>query len=172
MPGFPIQSGLCEWPRAFASRVESHISMKNIPSVDLSRHLTQKNRAGQPTNSTTYVMQGADLVSPDDLTGLLGLLPQLRKKSAGVTDSERLRRRIDLLILFFQETQSLGGTAERREIALVLFYFLKGFDMIPDSIPKIGLLDDALLVETVLNRNLEMLRTHWAARHREFPENV
>lgn len=145
--------------------------MKTIPSVPLSRYLSQKSRTGRPPNPTTYIAEGAELVGSDDLTGLTGLLPQVRKKAAGITESERLRRRIDLLVLFFQETQAQGGTPERREIAFVLFYFLKGYDMIPDSIPQIGLLDDALLVETALNRNQGALRAHWAASQRVFPEN-
>jgi uncharacterized membrane protein YkvA (DUF1232 family) len=145
--------------------------MKTTPSAPLGRYLSQKSRTGRPPNPTSYITQGAELVSPDDLSGLAGLLPQVKKKATGITDSERLRRRIDLLVLFFRETQAQGGTAERREIAFVLFYFLKGFDLIPDSIPQIGLLDDALLVETALNRNLAALRAHWAASQRVFPEN-
>ena len=47
---------------------------------------------------------------------------------------------------------------------------LKGYDLIPDSIPKIGLLDDALLVDTALHRNEDALRSHWAAKRRVFPE--
>jgi uncharacterized membrane protein YkvA (DUF1232 family) len=145
--------------------------MNTTTSVPLSRYLSQKSRTGRPPNPTTYISEGAALVSPDDLAGLSGLLPQIRKKTAAITDSERLRRRIELLVLFFQETQPQGGTVERQEIAFVLFYFLKGYDLIPDLIPEIGLLDDALLVETALNRNLDALRAHWAARQREFPEN-
>ncbi len=146
--------------------------MKTTPSIPLSRYLSQKARTGRPSNPTAYITEGAELVSPADLTGLVGLLPQVSQKAAGITDSERLRRRIDLLVAYVRETQPLGGTAERREIAFVLYYFLKGFDLIPDSIPQIGLLDDALLVETALNRNQAALRAHWAARQRAFPENL
>lgn len=146
--------------------------MKTTPSADLSRYLSQKNPAGLPPNSTAFVTQGADLVRPADLAGLVRLLPQVRRKAAGITDSERLRRRIELLASYFQETRPLGNTAERREIAFVLFYFLKGYDLIPDSIPQIGLVDDALLVETAINRNLAALRTHWAQTERAVPENL
>ncbi|MEN9401765.1 MAG: hypothetical protein RL091_468, partial [Verrucomicrobiota bacterium] len=109
--------------------------MNTTTSVPLSRYLSQKSRTGRPPNPTTYISEGAALVSPDDLAGLSGLLPQIRKKTAAITDSERLRRRIELLVLFFQETQPQGGTVERQEIAFVLFYFLKGYDLIPDLIP-------------------------------------
>lgn len=146
--------------------------MKTTPSIDLSRYLSQKSRSDRPLNPTTFVTQGAELVSPNDLTGLHRLLPQVRKKSAEITDSTRLRRRLDLLVDYFQETKSLDATVERREIAFVLYYFLKGYDIIPDSIPQIGLLDDALLVETALNRNLATLRAHWAQGKRHFPEDL
>lgn len=143
--------------------------MKSTPSLPLSRYLSQKSRPDRPPNPTAYIKDGAELVSPEDLAGLRKLLPEVSAKAGKITDSERLRRRIDLLILFFRESQPQGGTTERKEVAFVLFYFLKGYDIIPDSIPKIGLLDDALLVETVLHRNLDALRSHWAARQRVFP---
>jgi len=144
--------------------------MKTVPSTPLSHYLSQKSRTGRPPNSIAYITEGAALVSPVDLTGLRKLLPQIKGKAVKIADSERLRRRIEMLALYFQETRSQGGTPERREIAFVLFYFLKGYDMIPDSIPKIGLLDDALLVDTVLHRNEDALRSHWAAKQRVFPE--
>ncbi len=145
--------------------------MKTIPSQLLSRYLSQKSQSGGPPNPSTYITEGANLVSHEDLIGLRKLLPEVSTKASKIVDSERLRRRIDILVLFLQESQQQGITAERREIAFVLYYFLKGYDMIPDSIPKIGLLDDALLVDTVLHRNQAALRLHWAARQRLFPND-
>lgn len=145
--------------------------MKTLPSAALGRYLSQKPGAGTPTSPTAYVANGADTVTPSDLTGLRQLLPQVRKKAAAITDSARLRERVELLSRFFEESAATGGTPERRETAFVLFYFLKGYDLIPDTLPEIGLLDDALLVETVYNRNLLALRTHWAAQGRPWPEN-
>lgn len=146
--------------------------MKTTPSQALSRYLADPSRTGRPPNPTTYITQGAVLVGKDDLAGLLSLLPRIRKKTRAITESDRLRRRLDLLALFFEETESDGMTHERREIAFVLFYFLKGYDMIPDSIPQIGLLDDALLIDTALNRNLAGLRAQWAAANRTFPDDL
>lgn len=145
--------------------------MKTIPSAALGRYLSRKPGASTQTSPTAYVANGADTVTPSDLAGLRQLLPQIRKKTAAITDSARLRQRLDFLVRYFEESAASGGTPERRETAFVLFYFLKGYDLIPDSLPKIGLLDDALLVETVYNRNLLALRTHWAAQGRPWPEN-
>lgn len=145
--------------------------MKTIPSAALGRYLSQKPGADTQTSPTAYVAKGADTVTPSDLNGLRQLLPQIRKKTAAITDSARFRQRLDVLVRYFEETAAAAGTTERRETAFVLFYFLKGYDLIPDSLPEIGLLDDALLVETVYNRNLLALRTHWAAQGRPWPEN-
>ena len=53
-----------------------------------------------------------------------------------------------------------------RESAFALLYFLKGFDRIPDSVPEIGLLDDALVVQVVFQRHEAALRAHWLRRRR------
>lgn len=110
------------------------------------------------------------MITASDLAGLRRLLPQIHKKLSGVTDSARFRERVERLVQYFDETAALGGTAERREIAFVLFYFLKGYDLIPDTLPEIGLLDDALLVETAFHRNQLALRSHWATQGRPWPE--
>ena len=144
--------------------------MKTIPSAALGRYLSQKPGAGHHTSPTTYVVNGADAVTPADLAGLRQLLPQVRKKAGQITDSTRFRQRLELLVRYFKETAASGSTPERREIAFALYYFLKGYDLIPDSIPEIGLLDDALLVETVYHRNQLALRSHWAAQGRPWPE--
>ena len=50
-----------------------------------------------------------------------------------------------------------------------MFYFLKGFDLIPDSLPNVGLIDDAMMVETAIRPNEHELREHWAAHGRAWP---
>ncbi|MDI1320050.1 MAG: DUF1232 domain-containing protein [bacterium] len=145
--------------------------MKTSPSAPLSRYLSLQPDTGKPRNPTNYLVDGAACVNTDDLSGLHRLLPQVRKKTAAITDSDRLRRRLVVLADYYQES-SAGDSPVRREIAFVLYYFLKGYDLIPDSIPEIGLLDDALLVESVLRRNQHALSSHWTARGRDWPEIV
>lgn len=43
------------------------------------------------------------------------------------------------------------------EAGVALTYLLKGVDLIPDSIPEIGLTDDARVVARVMERNPELL---------------
>lgn len=140
--------------------------MKTIPSAALSHYLSRQADPDKPTNPSAHLAEGAAQVSADDLAGLIGLLPQIAAKVARLAESARLRRRLDVLAQFFAETEGQGGTPERREVAFGLYYFLKGFDLIPDSVPEIGLVDDALLVDTIFSRNQHALRAHWAARGR------
>ncbi len=53
------------------------------------------------------------------------------------------------------EAQNADDPLPRKiaEAAVALNYFLKGFDLIPDSIPEIGLVDDARVIACVLARN-------------------
>lgn len=146
--------------------------MKSSPSLSLDRYLSEATRNGQATPPSVFITEGASYVSPHDLTALTSLLPQVRSKCAKIADSERLRRRIALLTQYFEETYALGATEARRETAFVLYYFLKGYDLIPDSIPTIGFLDDALLIEAVVNRNREALRAHWAHHQRAIPQEL
>jgi uncharacterized membrane protein YkvA (DUF1232 family) len=128
--------------------------------------------SGRASTPTEHVSQGADCVGPADLAGLRHLLGAVRAKAAAIRDSHRLRQRIEMLATFVEESETDLNTVAQREASFALYYFLKGFDLIPDSIPEIGLLDDALLVEAAYNRNLLELRSHWAAQGRVWPESV
>jgi uncharacterized membrane protein YkvA (DUF1232 family) len=118
-----------------------------------------------------YFAQGVTLVTSEAIAALRDRLPGVRSKLATIRDSDRLVARLELLTLYFEETLGLPGANQtaRQEITFALLYFLKGFDRIPDSIPEIGLLDDAMIVETALNRNLTALRHHWIQRGRPWP---
>ncbi len=146
--------------------------MKSTPSDPLRHYLTQRPKIDASPHPTNYIVLGTACVNERDLVGLHGLLPQVRNKAAGIADSARLRRRIELLATFFEESPVSSDDSAVRESAFVLYYFLKGYDLIPDVLPEIGLLDDALLVETVCRRNQLALRSHWVARRRTWPEDV
>ena len=146
--------------------------MKTHPSTRLTRYLAQAQPGTQPGSPTEYIVRGGARLGLADLDVLRKLLPQVGRKADRLTDSVRLRRRLDVLALFLQESEGRALTPLVRECAFVLYYFLKGYDFIPDSIPDVGLVDDALLVETACNRNLLALRTHWDAHRRIWPENI
>ncbi len=46
--------------------------------------------------------------------------------------------------------------AHLAEAGVALTYLLKGMDLIPDSVPEIGLTDDARIVARVIDRNPEL----------------
>lgn len=146
--------------------------MKSTPSPELSRYLAQKPGAGHQPSPTHYVVQGAASVQASDLALLADLLPQVRAKAARIKDSARLRLRLELLSQYYAEAPVRSDPSAQRETAFVLHYFLRGRDLIPDSLPEIGLLDDALLVETVFRRNRHTLEAHWAARSRPWPREA
>lgn len=146
--------------------------MKTTPSASLRQFLLQRAGPDRPLSLTRYLVAGTACLGAEDFAGLHRLLPQVRQKAATIANSGRLRRRLELLALFIEETPAARAGEAERETAFVLYYFLKGYDLIPDSVPDIGLVDDALLVETVLLRHQAALRAHWAARSRTWPENA
>lgn len=144
--------------------------MKPSLATPLARYLATRPSAVTPLVVSDYLQQGSVLVSSADAASLRELLPELQQKVARVADSDRFRLRLEVLARFFEE--STEETPARREVAFVLFYFLKGYDLVPDAIPHVGLLDDALMVESVMQRNRLALREHWAARRRPWPESA
>ena len=142
------------------------ITETTIP-VDLDRYLAA-NYGGDITSISSYVERGAVLVTPHALTGLRTLRQALHAKIAALETGSRLRSRLDILALYLDETAAERATLSPaiRESAFALLYFLKGFDRIPDSVPEIGLLDDALVVQVVFQRHEAALRGHWLRRGR------
>jgi uncharacterized membrane protein YkvA (DUF1232 family) len=144
----------------------------NTTTVSLDHYLATMASPGREATPSSHLERGAAIVTAADIERLRRMFPALRSKTARITDSEVLTRRIRLLMQYVQDTPAGESTPALRESAFALFYFLKGFDLIPDAVPHVGLLDDALLVETVLQRNAHEFRAHWAARRRVWPETI
>lgn len=144
--------------------------MSESLSSPLSHYFSLMIGAGHQANPATHVARGADCVSLADLAKIRTLLPQVTLKLALPNASGRLRQRIGLLARFMAESPEPANSPVHREVTFVLFYFLRGLDLIPDSIPEIGLMDDALLVDAAIHRNLHDLRNHWVDHGRVWPE--
>jgi hypothetical protein len=142
--------------------------MHDSLSFPLNHYFRQMLSAKQPGSLSKHVARGAECVSAGDLVGLHGLLPDVMIKAALITASPR----VELLAAFMMESPPTANSPAHREVAFVLFYFLKGQDLIPDSLPEIGLLDDALLVEAAMQRNLLALQSHRADRGQSWPDNI
>lgn len=145
------------------------MTTKTNPTRDaLHRHLSG-NDISDPTSIADYIDRGSELVTAEAIASLRRLRKPLRSKIATLTASEPLRSRLDLLATVFDETGRDGriGSRAQREITFALLYFLKGVDRIPDSVPEIGLLDDAMIVQIVLQRHEAAIREHCLRRGRE-----
>lgn len=143
-----------------------------IPEA-LNQHLSTNSGPDAPSLAA-YVDRGTALVTPEAIGALLQLRDQLQAKVDAIGDSELLRLQIEMLITYIEETGA-GGTADptaQREIAFALLYFLKGFDRIPDSVPEVGLLDDAMVVQIVMQRHAAALRAHWLRQGRAWPASL
>lgn len=135
-------------------------------SSSLSHYFAKMAGAGPALNTADHVAHGADCVRPSDTAACIEALPDILRKVASDAVTGTLRRQVEYLARFVQETPAEGFKRPQREAVFVLFYLLNGRDLIPDNIPEIGLLDDTHLVEAAYTRNLDQLRTHWTARGR------
>jgi uncharacterized membrane protein YkvA (DUF1232 family) len=126
----------------------------------LQKYLSTNTSADVPSLAR-YVDEGAALVTPEAIATLRGMHASLLAKIAGVVDSAVLRQRLELLMGYFEATSETStNTTTLREVAFALLYFLKGLDRIPDSVPEVGLLDDAMVVQSVLQRHETVLEVY------------
>lgn len=144
----------------------------SLPDV-LNRHLSA-HAAGDISSVASYIDHGAALVDAAALRALERLWLPLMAKIEQIEDHGHLRRRLELLATYCEEVPRDGaiGTPAHREAAFALLYFLKGFDRIPDTLPEIGLLDDAMIVQIVLQRHAATLRAHWLRHRRAWPVEI
>jgi uncharacterized membrane protein YkvA (DUF1232 family) len=151
------------------SSTPSRTAITSLPEV-LNRHLSTCG-SGDITSVADYIDQGAALIDSAALYALHRLRLPLQAKIRQLEDGTRLRRRLEWLATFCEEAADDGATGSpaHREAAFALLYYLKGFDRIPDTLPEIGLLDDALIVQIVLQRHAATFRAHWLGRRRSWP---
>ncbi|MBT3216342.1 MAG: DUF1232 domain-containing protein [Candidatus Marinimicrobia bacterium] len=99
-----------------------------------------------------------------DLTIVPHLIKQLPEKFEGLlkrsdinTIEGELIRDVSKLIFVLENFTDNISEELVRKIAFSLTYFLEEEDEIPDSIPEIGLLDDAVVVRWIVD---EIIKTH------------
>ena len=139
----------------------------------LHRHLSSSS-SDQAESTTSYIERGGSLAAGPAIESLQRLLPVLHAKIRQLHDAGRLRARLELLATYFAEIRAerRATTTAVREAAFALLYFLKGSDRIPDTVPEVGLLDDAVIVQLVMERHEAVLRAHWQSHGRSWPEGV
>src|ERR1700747_3237052 len=106
---------------------------------------------------TGFIQSQARALSLADLNRLVIDLPALRERMAKMPSETYLSDQLEFLCLFVEE-QIVGRNRDAAkepvaEAAFALLYFQRSTDLIPDSIPGMGLLDDAIIVRIVLGRH-------------------
>jgi uncharacterized membrane protein YkvA (DUF1232 family) len=106
---------------------------------------------------TGFIQSQARALSLADLNRLVIDLPALRERLAKMPSETYLSDQLEFLCLFVEE-QIVGRNRDAAkepvaEAAFALLYFQRSTDLIPDSIPGMGLLDDAIIVRIVLGRH-------------------
>jgi uncharacterized membrane protein YkvA (DUF1232 family) len=106
-----------------------------------------------------FIQSQAAALSLTDLDRLIVDLPALRDRFTGISARSypHLADQLEFLSLFLEEhipelSRDLNPDSVA-EAAFALLYFQRASDLIPDSIPGIGLLDDAIIVAQVLRRH-------------------
>ena len=146
---------------------------KNLIPKELIQYLRALPDGPAPTTAS-YVARGGDLVTSEAILTLREMLPDIRKKLCQLHAPSPFVQSMELLAVYFEE--SLGAPSNvwpaRQQIAFALLYFLKGYDRIPDSIPEIGFVDDAAVINQVIENHRQILREHWAHRNWQWPATV
>jgi uncharacterized membrane protein YkvA (DUF1232 family) len=106
-----------------------------------------------------FVQRQANVLSATDLDRLIADLPALRERFTKIPSQTYpyLADQLEFLSLVVED-QVTGPNRDpisqtMSESAFALLYFQRTTDLIPDPIPGMGLLDDAMIVSLVLRRH-------------------
>jgi uncharacterized membrane protein YkvA (DUF1232 family) len=103
-----------------------------------------------------FIQNQARALSLAELGRLTADLPALRERFATIPAGTyaSLADQLQFLALVFEDQVVRDPAGEIvGEAAFALLYFQRASDLIPDSIPGMGLLDDAMIVRIVLGRH-------------------
>jgi uncharacterized membrane protein YkvA (DUF1232 family) len=109
----------------------------------------------------SFIERQARAVSIADINRLIVDLPALRERFAKipVETYPNLADQLQLLSLVVEEQVTRDPAGQMvGEAAFALLYFQRATDLIPDSIPGMGLLDDAMIVRIVLGRHRQAFK--------------
>jgi uncharacterized membrane protein YkvA (DUF1232 family) len=114
------------------------------------------------TEITGFIQSQARALSLAELDRLTADLPALRERFAKIPAQTYpcLADQLQFLSLVVEDQVVRDPAAEMvGEAAFALLYFQHATDLIPDSIPGIGLLDDAMIVRIVLGRHEQAFKS-------------
>jgi hypothetical protein len=129
-------------------------AIKEIRSMDFKERMTGE--------ITGFIQSQARAVSLHEIDRLKINLPALRKRFAAIPAQTYpyLADQLRFLSQVVGDRVRWDPAAEMvGEAAFALLYFQRASDLIPDSIPGIGLLDDEIIVRFVLGRHGQAFRS-------------
>ena len=122
-----------------------------------------------------YIMESSENLTLEEVDEAVREIPMIRAELATVElprQFPHLPVQTELLCRFVEDVY--GGQVSREdagpaflEAVFAVRYFHKPIDVIPDHLPRIGKLDDALMVQTVIHRHARTFRAF--ARHCGLP---
>jgi uncharacterized membrane protein YkvA (DUF1232 family) len=119
---------------------------------------------GKAVSIDEFIASEVENFTASDFVALRDHVPALRSKMQ--TEQARihydLQQGVELLIGWIEDEDLVSDEdplpAHFAEAGVAAAYILKGVDLIPDSIPEIGLTDDARILARVLDRNPTLRR--------------
>ena len=119
-----------------------------------------------------FIQSQSRALSLAELDRLTGDLPALRERFAKIPAHTYpyLAEQLQFLSLVVEDQVLRDPAAELvGEAAFALLYFQRATDLIPDSIPGMGLLDDAMIVRIVLGRHGHAFKSRSHAYNLSWP---
>lgn len=133
--------------------------MNHRPHIHRATTVRLHGSPGEAISLDDYIDGEREQISAGQLRELSGFSAQL----LGKMTTEQARQHHDLqvntnLIVRILASEAVQSSrdplpAHLAELGVAAHYLLKGMDLIPDSLPEIGLTDDARLVARVFDRN-------------------
>jgi uncharacterized membrane protein YkvA (DUF1232 family) len=123
--------------------------------------------SGKTMTIDEIIEDGARQVNSTDLRVLENfsgrLLDKLKESNSDIYPGLREAVQVIIWVLESPAAQQAKDPLPRwlAETGFAAAYFLKRFDLIPDHLPKIGLADDALILQRVIERNQSELTVIW-----------
>src|SRR5215831_14282593 len=111
---------------------------------------------------TAFIQNQARAISITTIERLVADLPALRKRFAKIPAQTYpyLADQLQFLSLVVEDLAVRDPAGQIvGEAAFTLLYFQRATDLIPDSIPGLGLLDDAIIVRIVLGRHEDAFKS-------------
>jgi uncharacterized membrane protein YkvA (DUF1232 family) len=121
----------------------------------------------------SFITDGARRITPVHLDRLVRLLPNIRLAITQVTEFPDLPDQVEFLAEIIEDfhaglNRSIPFTAIA-ESAFALFYLRKVTDIIPDSIPRAGFVDDAAIIAAVFESYKKPFLQYMLARNAQKP---